>query len=503
MVIDLPLTSWLPDSAALNNPGLVLAKNCTASIGLANGQVTYNPVNRAKLFSSSVLPEPPLGVYVGSDKLKTTHVFAGTQSALHKFDTSSRTWKNVSRSSSPYSTTAEEAWNFIQYGGAAIATNYNDYPQLMVMDLGLRFDNLTTLVRGRHIAQHRGFVLLADTYDSLDGAVPNRVRWSALDNPYAWDFSASSQADFQDVQDVGAINGIVVDEDVWLLCEEAIMRMHYIGTPWIYQFENAINGKGCAFSKSVVSVDGVTYFLDDDGFYSFQKGQLKPVGLGKVNDTFFKMFDTANASRMTAVVDPNKTLIYWTFVSVSSTNAEPDTVFAYNYVTGDWTIIEATVPFLYPAKTLSWTIDQLDVFGSFENVPASFDSPLWAGGGSIIWGMDFQGRVYTLTGEPLVAEFKTKEMQLTQGSGKMDVDMAVIMGVRPIFENTGTASVAVGSKDLPNGFIDVGNHAPTHPKTGWSYHRKRARYHQIDLKLEGGWDKASALQIDFIPSGGR
>lgn len=50
MVIDLPLTSWLPDSAALNNPGLVLAKNCTASIGLANGQVTYNPVNRAKLF---------------------------------------------------------------------------------------------------------------------------------------------------------------------------------------------------------------------------------------------------------------------------------------------------------------------------------------------------------------------------------------------------------------------------------------------------------------------
>lgn len=507
MVIDMPLTGWTPDIPDMNNPGLITAFNVVPAIGIDQNSVTYNPTNQAEVYADAVLPQPPLGVAVGSDKAGTTHVYAGTQNNLYQFSASTRLWSSVTRLSGPYSTTESESWRFIQYTQSSfsgmIATNYSDFPQIIDMDLGLRFDDLTTLVRGRHINQHKGFVILADTYDGLDGPMPNRVRWSALDNPYDWNFSASTQADFQDIQNVGPINGMTVDDDVWLLCKDAIVRMHYVGTPWLYQFDIAVNGKGCAYPESVVQVDGVTYFLDDDGFYSFRKGNVVPIGLGKVNNYFYDRFNASQASRMTAVVDPKKTLIYWSYVSNDSTDNIPDAVLVYNYITGQWSEIASTVPYLYPSKTLSWTIEQLDVFLSMDKVPASWDSPIWAGGNSILWGLDTEGRIYTLTGPTLPAQLETKLMQLTQGSGTKNIDMAVVLGVRPIFESEGFAQIDLGHKRLPNGNMEWGTPKPTNTETGWSAHRCRDRYHTVRINLTDEWRKASALQIDFVPSGGR
>lgn len=507
MVIDIPLTTWQPDNAVFNNSGLTVAKNVTAGIGNTQGQVTYNPVKSAALFASSSLSEPPQGIVVGTDENNVVHVYTGTKSHLSAFDSDNHVWTDATRISANYSTSDIDSWNFIEYGNAVIGTNFNDYPQFIQMATGSNFTDLTTLVKGKHIAVHKDFVILADTYDILDGGVPHRVRWSALGNPTSWDYSRSSQADFQDIQDVGAINGIFVDEDVWLLCKEAIVRMHYIGTPWIYQFENKVIGKGCAFPKSLVTVEGAAYFLDNDGFYKFSSGGLSPIGVGKVDNRFFELFDTNNAHKMTAVSDPQKTLIYWTFPSKLSSGGVPDTVFIYNYLTGDWTTSDATVPYLYPSKTLSWTINQLtETFHEIQNVPASFDSPLWAGGNSVLWGLDDSGKIYTLTGPNLPATLETREFQLSSLVAKepnVRTDKAYVMAARPIFQGSGSASINVGYRGISNGFVNWTTPVATNQQTGFAYFRNNDRYHRFRINLTGNWEKVSVLQVDATPAGGR
>jgi hypothetical protein len=504
MVIDIPLTGWRPDNPDLSNPGLAVAQNVIPSLGAVQGQVTYQPFNRGQIFANSTLNDRPRGVAIGSDSLGVNRVYAGTATSLYRFSESTNNWTNVTRTSGAYVTTSKERWKFVRFGTAIIATNNSDYPQVINLDSGTTFSDLTTLVKGRHIAQHRGFVLLGNTWDQLDGFKPNRIRWSALENPADWNYNPNTtQADFQDVQDVGAINGIVVDEDVWLLCKNAIMRMHYVGTPWIYEFSKAIIGKGCAFAESVVEVDGSTYFLDDDGFYQFTKGDLKQIGAGKIDKEFYSIFNSDFADRMTAVADPRDTLIYWTFASKTASGGLPDTTLTYNYANGEWSISQATVPYLYSSATLAWTIDGLtSAFGSISNIPAAWDSPLWAGGNAIIWGLDDAGKIYTLTGDPLPAVIETGEFQLAKTQNARQ-DRATVLATRPVFESGGSASMSVGYRGLSNAAVQWTAPQEINPETGFAYHRNQDRYHRFRIELTGNWNRASMLQVDFTPAGGR
>lgn len=501
MVIDIPLTSWTPDRADLENPGLTALKNVVPGIGNGQGQVTYTPVRSAVLWADTSLTSLPRGATTGLDSIGNSHTFVGTANKLHKFGGLNRDWFDVSRTSAPYSTASGENWRYVEYGQSIIATNFSDHPQIFNMDGGTKFEDLTTLVNGKHIAEHRGFVLLANTFDNFDGGVPNRIRWSALENPYDWAFSQAGQADFQDLQDVGAINGIISDEDVWLLCKDAIVRMTYVNAPLIFEFRTAVDGKGCAYPQSVITVEGVTYYLDDDGFYSFQKGQLTPIGLGKVDNFFYSIFDSAQARTMTAVADPRQSLIYWTFAS-KSTLGVPDTTLIYNYRTGDWSLADASAPYLFSTLSLATTIEELSVYGDIANIPEPFDSPVWAGGNAILWALDTEGRIYTMTGPPKQGYIDTAEYQLGKSENNRS-DRATISGVRPVFENGGTALVTIATRELNNRPYNWSDPYSINEVDGYAKTRIQSRYQRIRVTLAGDWDKFSKIQVDFAPAGAR
>ncbi|WP_142627623.1 hypothetical protein [Rhizobium sp. P007] len=502
MVIDIPLTSWTPDLPPTGNPGLTSVYNAIPTVGA--GGVTYNPMPSSSLFSDSSLPEPPLGAATGTDYYGIARTVVGTRQHLFLYKTSSRQWDDRTRSSGPYQTAAGDRWRFIQYQSSVIGTNATDVPQwINTDDINASFGDLTTLVRGKYITQHKGFVILGNTTDALDGQVNTRIRWSAQDNPFDWSYSQATLSDFQDFPDLGQIQGLVSQEDVWIVCRNGIGRMHYIGAPWAFQFDTVVNGKGCAYPESLTSVEGKIYFLDDDGFYMFNGQGVTNIGLGKINDTFFEMFDSGAVSSMTATIDPRNTLIYWTFASKGARNGVADTTLMYNYVTGDWSIAEAISPYVFTALSLAWTIEELDVFGTIENVPAAFDAPIWAGGNEIIWGIDTTGKIYTPSGPPRVATFVTTEMQLSSMDEKAKSDTALITKVRPFMTGSGSAAVAVGTRQLPNSTVMFSQYTPTNNVDGYAYLRSLARFHRVRLQLSGQWQKASKIQLEFVFGGKR
>ncbi|WFS67403.1 hypothetical protein CFBP4996_15350 [Agrobacterium leguminum] len=500
----IPLPAWLPDMASLNSPGLAMAYNVYPLPGNGGpGTVTYAPVPSAQKYSDSTLPEVINSACIGTDRFSSPHVYAATATKLWTYLSSARQWSDVSKAGD-YISSATETWNWIQYGTSVIGTSFVNAPQwISCDDVTAKFADLTTVVRGRHIAQHKGFVLLANCYDSFDGEVPNRLRWSAIDNPFDWSFSQATMADFQDLQDVGAIQGMVVDEDLWIFCKQAIIRGQFVGSPWVYEFSEAVSGRGLAYPNSLITIDGVSYFLDDDGFYSFKKGQIDPIGVGKINLTFYKNFDTNSAAQMTVVADPRRTIIKWNYADKASPNGLPNKTIIYNYVSRDWTICDSQVPYEFQAQSLAWTIEDLsNAYGAIENIPAPFDSPLWAGGNAILWAVNEAGNILTLTGPPIRGTIETTDYQLGT-TLKNPVDMALVQRVRPIVEGDGRATVSIAGRRTQKGDINFENEFETNASTGFAYVRAACRYHRFKINLYGAWDLASAIDVDFVGFGGR
>lgn len=507
MIVDNVFGPWRPDLPDLNNPGVTTAHNVTASVGAIGGSVAFGPVKRASLYSNTSMASRPLGTAVGQDQYANAKVYGGCATKLYKLSPVDRKWTDISRTGG-YTTVGTDRWNSVEFGSSQIFTNYNNEPQYIDMNVDLKFANLTTLAKGRYVGTHKGFVILGNTWDALDGARTNRVRWSALENPFDWTFSAQTQADFQDIHGYGAVQGLVCDDSVWVLMQRAIVQMTYIGAPYVFRVDTRVEGKGCSVPESVITVEGKTFFLSEDGFYRLEKGNLQNIGNDQINKWFLADADATQFQFMTAVADPRRTLIYWTYVSNAAEDGLPDKVLIYNYQNGLWSSADATVDFAFQGRSLPWTIDQLDEFGSIDNVPASFDDPIWAGGQSMLWGMKVNGAIYSFGGSTMPALIETPEQHLIQSlrmiNPNITGDRTNIMGVRPFFEGFGgTASVTVGSRSQSNGNVIWSQPSTTHADTGFAGFRLQDRFHRFRLQLFGEWDKAYSLQIDANSAGFR
>lgn len=507
MIIDSVFGPWRPDLPDLNNPGVTVARNVTPGIGALQGSVTYGPLRRASIYSNTSMVSRPIGTAVSQDQFGNAKVYGGCAEKLYKLSPVTRQWTDISRSGG-YTTLGTDRWNSVEFGSYQIFTNFSNEPQYVDMNVDVQFANLTTLAKGRHIGTHKGFVILGNTWDALDGAKPNRIRWSGQELPGDWAYSAQTQADFQDIHGYGAIQGIVCDDSVWVLMQRAIVQMTYIGAPYVFRVDTRVEGKGCNVPESVVTVEGKTFFLSEDGFYMLQAGNLTPIGIGKINKYFLDKADNAQFQFMTAVADPRETLIYWNYVSNDAEDGTPDRILIYNYQTGEWSEAESTAAFIFNSRSLPWTVDQLDEFGSIDNVPASFDDPIWAGGNSMLWAMNIEGDVLAFTGNTLPALIETQEQHLINAvralNPKATGDRTNVLGVRPFFEGAdATATVSVGSRSQSNGDVVWSTVSTTHPDTGFAAFRLQNRFHRFRLQLNGDWDKAYSLQIDANSAGFR
>lgn len=505
MVIDGVFGPWRPDLAALNNPGVIMALNVTPGVGNTQGSVTYYPMRRATLYSNTTLASRPIGTVVAQDKYKNAKVYCGDAGDLYKIDPSDRGWKSVGRTGG-YSTTEGERWAFADFGSLVIGSNFSDDPQYIDKNTDVQFDALTTLTRGRHLAIVRDFLVMGNTYDALDGEVPFRVRWSAYGNPFDWSFSQQTQSDFQDIFNGGAVQAVIGGEAGWILLQNAIVKMTYIGAPLVFQFDEIVTGKGCSVPQSVITVEGKTFFLSDDGFYVLQGDQIAPIGAGKIDNYFLTNVDTTQYEHMTVASDPENTLVYWMYSTLEAVDGVPDKIIIYNYQTGEWSEGVATTTYIFNSQTLPWTIEQLDAYGTIEDVPASFDSAIWSGGNMMLWSMDVDGRIYTFGGDSMPGIIETQEQFLSQiiksGSDKpIRGDVTLVSGVRPLSHGNGSARILIGYRDSTSASPSYTDAQPVNERTGYAYFRNSGRFHTFRINLDGGWTSAMGYQIEAIITG--
>jgi hypothetical protein len=386
-------------------------------------------------------------------------------------------------------TNANERVRFTQFGKSVIICNNADKLKSWVLGTSSTFTEVAaTAPIAKYITVVRDFVVVANTLETTQQQY--RVRWSAINDETDWVENVNTQSDYQDIPDGGQIVGIRGGEFGVVLLERSIHRMTYVGTPFIFQFDNISRNKGCMVAGSIAQYQGITFFLSDDGFYMCDGQQVVPIGAEKVDRFFLNDASETDYSTMSAAIDPVRKLVIWNYKSVDANRK----LMIYNFQTKKWTYGDANTDYLGEASSGALTLEELDaISGSIDALTTSLDSLLYIGGKYFLGGT-YGTRVYSFTGASLTGSIATGDIDVGANS--------VVTLARPIVDN-GSGSLSIASRKLLNQSVTYGTSTAADSENRVSL-RSAGRYHRLKLTPTGAdWKTAVAVDVDVTPQGVR
>jgi hypothetical protein len=448
--------------------------------------IGYGPFPTPVTFSTSNAAEDLTSLYAAKQPNGDTALFAAGASKIYTVSGVG----GITQVKTGMTTGANDRVRFTQFGKTVISTNNAEKLQAWTLGTSTSFADLSaTAPIAKFITVVRDFVVCANTYES-SAQQQYRVRWSAINNETDWTEDVNTQSDYQDIPDGGQIVGIRGGEFGLVFLERAIHRMSYVGTPFIFQFDNISRGKGCMVSGSIAQYQGVTFFLSDDGFYMCDGQNVTTIGAEKVDRFFLQDASESDYKTMSAAVDPIRKLVIWNYKTVNGNRS----VIIYNFKTQKWTYGDAGTDFLAEASTSSVTLEQLDsLSNSIDALTTSLDSQLYVGGKYFLGGT-LATRVMTYTGASQTAVISTGDLDIGANS--------VVTLARPIVDN-GSATVAIASRTLLNQGVSFNTAVAASSENRVSL-RSAGRYHRLKVTPTGSnWDNAISVDVDVTPQGVR
>lgn len=340
-------------------------------------------------------------------------------------------------------------WRFAQFGEKVLATN--PVNGLISHNLGT-LDNFTAISGAPAAAFiatiEPGFVMLGYT-DSGSTTYPNRLHWSGINDSTSWptvgtSSAAAVQSDTQDLPNGGAVTGILAavgGASGCVLTERAVYRVEYTGAPTVFAFREAARGVGNVCANAAISVNGMAYFISEDGFQRFDGQTVAPIGQGKVSATFWAEVDRENLHRVNVAHDPLRKVLVWAYPTSATTNGNPDKWLIYSYANDKWTaaddlLLRTSLMFTYVQD--GYPLDLLDGYypPNPDGSSVSWDGASVNGGAPLLAGFDTLNQFCTFTGSNVGARIETGE---TDAQGKR----VFVSGVRPLTD-AGTLTAQIG-----------------------------------------------------------
>lgn len=472
---------WMPDQPGISG-ALTDAKNVVSQA------IGYGPLPTAATFSAAA-SENLTTLVAGKTPVNTTKLFAAGSTKI--YDVSGiGALTDVSKSGGYTPNANNDRFRFTQFGNVIIGTNYSDPMQAYTLGTSTAFADLAASAPVcKYLTVVRDFVVTAFTTESST-VYPARVRWSGINDETEWGSSQVTQADYQDIADGGQIVGIRGGEFGLVFLEKGISRMSYVGTPFVFQFDNISRGKGCIAAGSIAQVQGISFFLSDDGFYMCDGQQVQGIGSEKVDRWFFANADEGSFDSMSAAIDPVRKLVIWNF---KTTFAQRQLII-YNFKTQKWTYGDAGADYISDASTSATTLENLDsISASIDTLPVSLDSILYMGGKYFLGGTS-GAYVVTYNGQPATGQLITGDLN---AGGRSVVTLA-----RPQVDN-GSATVSVASRTLLSEVPSFGTAVAADSENRVSL-RANGNYHRFKVTPTGSnWSTAVSLDVDLMGQGGR
>lgn len=461
---------WLPDLPDLGNPGLIEAANVLPFDGYA----AYKPLSTTL---NALASNPRYGlratggggdyIYVGISSVSAGRLLRGIATGGVWTDLSAATY------------TPTGTWQMAQFREYVVATNGFDSPQFQTLGSASSFATLGSTTGNAPAARNVAVVgqflvlgnLLGDSYS---------VQWSGVGAPTSWPTPNSSTAIAQQSgkqtldSELGTVSGIFGGDQFGLIMQTGgIVRMTYAGPPVVFQFDTISRGIGLNFQNGAVKIGEIIYFASFKGFFATDGTTTVPIGKGKVDSYFISLVDTTLPALVSAGVDWQRKLIYWSFPTAAD-SGNPSQVLIYSYVEKRWTHASDTVRLMVKGTESTFETFGFEAFGNDQKL----------------------GR---FTGTPGTATFTSGEVEPQPGG------CALINGIKAIVASSGTAptiGVQVGSRDDQATTVSYSSTTAPTSRTGFADFRSDARFHRARVYIAGNFDKALGLEIDATPTGG-
>lgn len=401
-----------------------------------------------------------------------------------------------------YNTAPTDRWNFVQYGNTVYATNFADPIQFYILGAGQSFqDAVGSPPRARYLASVKNFLVAVNTNDPVDGFRPQRVQWSGIDAPDLWTPNATTQSDFQDLLGDGGWNqGIVpglAGADAVVFQERAVFRMTYVGTPFVFQFDQVEGVRGTPAPGSICQVGGFVFYLGEDGFYEFDGATSRPIGQGKVNRTFLADLNPLGNYRIWSAADINKKLVFWSYPSGTADGC--DKIIVFNWTTEEWGLLSVSTQVLFRTLSIGYTLEDLDKFGPLDTLPSSLDSRQWVGGVLQLSAFDERNQMAHFSGPSMQAILTTKEVRLAE------LRRGQITQVWPLVDlsaATAPATVSTGHRTRPGDAVTY-TPAGAMNSVGFCPQRVNDNFLRFKVTLPQGWSRGQGVDVRATTVGWR
>lgn len=461
----------------------------------------YQALPGFQALSGTGLTGSAVGLFTSFSASGSTN-YAGDATKLYQMD-SSLVFQDKSKSGGYNNSTTENArdfWAFTQFGSNIIATNFADNIQKFTEGTSSAFSDLVSL-KAKYIAVIRDFVVAGYTNES--GTVYNqRVKWSGINDSSTWTPSQATQSGFQDiVGSHGNIQSIIGGESSGVIfMEKAIYRMSYVGVPLVFQFDKIADNLGAFAPKSVASYGNMVFFLAQDGFYKLTGGQqLTPIGNARVDNFFFEDL-SSNLDGITSAVDPNNSIVVWSYRGSGATGTTNNKLLIYNYAVDKWSTGSGQdLEFIASASQEAFTtLESLDVLGDLDNLPKSLDSYFYKEGIVGLAGFNSANKFGKFIANSLSATVDTTEFEGTENK------RSTLINCRPIVDGTTNTTVTVTpiTRNSQLDTITVGDAVSTND-SGTCPLRSTSRYHRVRVNVTGNFNTMSGVDIEARPEGGR
>jgi hypothetical protein len=502
----LPIADFLPDLPSYPAPGSANIRNV-----YPRTKVSYGAVG-SPMAQFSALNKRCQGAAGYRDSGGNVFLFAGDANDLYALNVSVSDWANVSSAPGAYNTTEEQMWEFVYFNGDVIATNFADpmqYYNINTPPAGFA-DLPGTPPKARHLAVVKNsFVVAGNTFDAVNGNMPQRVWWCDAGNAHSWSTpgttaAAAAQAGAVDLLgDGGWVMGFapsLANADAVVFQQYAVRRMVYAGPPVVFDFLPAENARGTDASRSIVVQGGIAYYFGQDGFYAFDGSASQPIGVDKVDKTVLNDIDLGNLGRMVGAASPFNNLILWAYPSKGN-NGVCNRILVYNWVLQKFDLLDVPCETLVRLLGLGYNLDELyTLLGySIDNVPASLDSPIWTGGRLSLGLFGTDHRMAFFSGDPLQATVETSEMAPYPGRRMF------VRNTRPLIDGVNSScTVAIGHRERQQDAVTFAQ-PTTLNSMGLCPARASGRYitTRVVIPSSNTWTNISGVEVEGDPMGTR
>lgn len=492
----LPFGPWTPDQADLGS-------GSSEALNVIPAARSYKPFPSFGAFTTTPLDNRCQGAAAFRSSSGALGLYAGDEAKLYLADGTDFT---EASKVGGYNTDPAGRWTSVSFGALALFSNGVDPLQKITIDGGAAFADLGgSPPVGRYLAVCKDYVIVG--WLSTDATAS---QWCETSNPEGWSIG-SGGGDIQPIPDCGQVTGVIGGDYFLVLMERGVHRFDFIGGDIVFQRRQIAFGVGCSIPGTANGFNDRAFFYHTTGFYQCVSGSVPiPIGDQQVNKYFKARLAQGGEFYVFSAIDPSNSLYLVGFCSNGAAGSPIVEIMAFKWdlgPVGQWVHVVDGKSYdclFNGLSAVNATMEDLDVYGTMEDVPYSLDSPVWVGTGQQLCGaFSSTHDAGWFNGSPMQATVTTTEAQINEGQNSL------VRGYRPMVPGAALANISGTilarntQADMPASNDNSSGKAPN--GRGLIRARVKGRYHRAQLVItDANWtDCLGIAEIEAVPVGGR